>query len=180
MATLRTFTDDDADVVSTWATEPDEVAAWCAGTGASVPADVIVGWSHEPGVRSWMLVADGIPVGYGEIWIDDDEKEVELAHLIVAPQARGRGHGQDLTRLLVAEARRTYPDVFLRVVPSNTAAIACYRAAGFTRLDPATEEQWNRAQPRAYVWMAFPRVVPAGDGPTSSPAPSSPSPCEPC
>jgi [ribosomal protein S18]-alanine N-acetyltransferase len=155
MTTLRAFTEDDATAVSTWATDPDEVAAWCSRTGATVPADVIVGWSRQPDVRSRMLVVAGTPIGYGEIWIDDDEKEVELARVIVALQARGRGHGRDLIRLLVAEARRSYPDVFLRVVPGNAAAIACYRAAGFTRLDPATEEQWNRAQPRPYVWMAF-------------------------
>jgi ribosomal protein S18 acetylase RimI-like enzyme len=162
MTTLRAFADDDANPVSTWATEPDEVAAWCGHTGGPVSADVVVGWSHKPDVRSWMLVADGSPVGYGEIWIDDDEKEVELAHIIVAPQARGRGYGQDLTRLLLAEARRIHPDVFLRVVPSNAAAIACYRRAGFNRLDAATEEQWNRGQPRPYIWMAF-----AGSGPAT-------------
>lgn len=42
-------------------------------------------------------------------------------------------------------------------VPGNAAALACYRAAGFAgfaRLDPATEERWNRGQPRPYVWMA--------------------------
>src|SRR5678809_255129 len=63
--------------------------------------------------RSWILVADGIPVGYGETWVDDDEREVELARIIVAPPARGRGLGRELTRLLVTEARRSYPDVVL-------------------------------------------------------------------
>jgi [ribosomal protein S18]-alanine N-acetyltransferase len=152
--TLRAFTDDDAEVVSTWATDADEVAAWCSRTGTSVPAEVIVGWSRESYVRSRMLVADGTPVGYGELWIDDDEHEVELARIIVAPAARGRGLGRELTRLLVAEARQSYPAVFLRVVPGNAAAIACYRAAGFTRVDPATEDEWNRAQPSSYIWMA--------------------------
>jgi ribosomal protein S18 acetylase RimI-like enzyme len=155
VATLRAFTDGDAETVSTWATGADEVAAWCSRTGASVPAEIIAGWSRQPDVRSYLLVADGVPVGYGETWIDDDEREVELARIIVAPRARGRGRGRELARLLVAEAHRSYPDVFLRVVPGNAAAVACYAAAGFTRLDPATEEQWNRAQPRSYVWMAF-------------------------
>jgi ribosomal protein S18 acetylase RimI-like enzyme len=155
MTTLRAFAAGDAALVSTWATDPDEVAAWCSRTDAPVPPDVITGWSREPGVRSWVLVADGAPVGYGETWVDDEEREVELARIVVAAPARGRGRGRELTRLLVAEARRAYPDVFLRVVPDNAAAIACYRAAGFTRLDPATEEQWNRAQPRPYVWMSF-------------------------
>jgi ribosomal protein S18 acetylase RimI-like enzyme len=152
--TLRAFTDDDAAIVSTWATDADEVAVWCSRTGASVPAEVILGWSRESYVRPRMLVADGTPVGYGELWIDDDEREVELARIIVAPAARGRGHGRELTRLLTAEAKRSYPAVFLRVVPGNEPAIACYRAAGFTRVDPATEDEWNRAQPVSYIWMA--------------------------
>jgi hypothetical protein len=44
--------------------------------------------------------------------------------------------------------------VFLRVRPGNDRAVACYRAAGFARLDPDTENTWNDGQPVAYLWMA--------------------------
>lgn len=57
---------------------------------------------------------------------------------------------------LVDEARaRGFPDVWLRVVPSNEAAIACYRRAGFLRATAEQERAFNERQPHAYVWMAI-------------------------
>jgi ribosomal protein S18 acetylase RimI-like enzyme len=152
--TLLPFSTDAAGQVAAWATTPAEVTAWCSRTEAPVPAEIVAGWSQQPDVRAYLLLADDAPVGYGELWIDDDEAEVELAHLIVAPGLRGRHLGRALARLLAAEAHRAHPTVFLRLHPGNDAALACYRAAGFTRLDPDTERDWNQAQPTSYLWLA--------------------------
>jgi len=95
-------------------------------------------------------------LGYGELWVDAGEQEVELARLIVAPAHRGQGVGVALVRLLLAEARRTaYPRVFLRVIPDNHAAIACYLRAGFTPLSPGDQQSFNQGQPVGYLWMGF-------------------------
>jgi ribosomal protein S18 acetylase RimI-like enzyme len=150
---LRPFTVDAAEIVSSWATTPDEVAFWCSMTEAPVPPDVIAGWSRQSDVRSYLLCdADG-PVAYGELWIDDEEREVELARIIVDPRQRGRHLGRTLTQRLADQAHRLHPTVFLRVRPANDAALACYNAAGFTRVDPDTEREWNHGQPTPYVWM---------------------------
>jgi RimJ/RimL family protein N-acetyltransferase len=45
--------------------------------------------------------------------------------------------------------------VWLRVVPQNAAAIACYAAAGFVRATVEEEVEFNEGQPRAYEWMRF-------------------------
>jgi ribosomal protein S18 acetylase RimI-like enzyme len=67
---------------------------------------------------------------------------------------RGRGLGRTLIAMLAAEARRMgFVDIWVRVVPSNAAALACYRAAGFERTDGTEEAMFNAGQPRVYVWM---------------------------
>lgn len=69
----------------------------------------------------------------GELWVDDDEQEVELARLIVAPAHRGQGVGRRIVTGLVEHAHRIHPTAFLRVRPENEAARRCYAAAGFAR-----------------------------------------------
>jgi len=150
------FVADRAAVVSSWATTPDEVLAWCSRSEVPVPPEVVVDWSSASDVHAYLLVDDGSVVAYGELWVDDDETEVELARLIVDPARRGRGLGRRLVTELAGRARDIHPNVFLRVRPGNDAAVACYRAAGFQRLGPDVEQQWNQGQPVAYLWMELP------------------------
>ncbi|HEY0637289.1 MAG TPA: GNAT family N-acetyltransferase [Pseudonocardiaceae bacterium] len=154
--TLREFTPGLAEVVSSWATTAEEVLAWCSRTAAAVPAEVIAGWGREPDVLAYVLLDDGRPVGYGEVWVDDEQREVEIARVLVAPARRGQGFGRALVTHLVAAGRRLHPAVFLRVTPGNDAAVACYRAAGFIRVAPELEQEWNIGQPAPYLWMTHP------------------------
>lgn len=155
MTLVVPFTAGAATVVSSWAATADEVTAWCSRPEAPVPPDVIIGWSTPSDVHAYLMAGtDATPVAYGELWIDDDEHEVELARIIVDPAHRGRGTGRRLVTDLTAIARTFHPSVIMRVRPGNDAAVACYRAAGFHRLDPQTERRWNRDQPTAYLWMA--------------------------
>ena len=98
--------------------------------------------------------ADEELIGYGELWVDHDGGEVELARLIIDPRRRGRGAGRDLVAELVARAE--YPEVFLRVHPDNPVALRCYTGAGFVRVDAVLEAEWNAPQPVAYVWLTRP------------------------
>ena len=124
---------------------------WCSLP--EVTDDTVVAWSELPDVEAVVLVEDGHVVGYGEIWVDPAENEVELAHLIVAPERRGRGLGRRLVGELVQQAWRHYPFVALRVHSRNEAAIRCYSAAGFERASASEEAAWNVDQPVDYVWM---------------------------
>ncbi|KOU75646.1 MULTISPECIES: GNAT family N-acetyltransferase [Streptomyces] len=143
-----------AAVVAGWPASAGEVTLWCGRQEFPVPAQTITDWQRDADVRAHVLVADGEVVGYGELWFDADEDEVELARIIVAPDARGRGLGRALVRGLLARAVAAgFSDVFMRVHPANARALRCYRGAGFAPVDPALAEAWNEAQPVGYVWL---------------------------
>ena len=151
---LRPFPAGSADVVSRWAKTAEEVFMWCGHPDAPVPAEQISAWANEDGVEQFGLYRDERLVGYGELWTDDAEEEVELARLIVDPDERGQGLGQRLVTGLADLARARYPRVFLRIHPSNIAAQRCYTAAGFTPVEPHQAAQWNVGQPVAYLWLS--------------------------
>jgi acetoin utilization deacetylase AcuC-like enzyme/GNAT superfamily N-acetyltransferase len=152
---LRGFEGALAPVVSGWAPASAETSMWCGYAGAPVPADRIAAWAGEDGVRAYGLWDGTELVAYGELWVDDDEAEVELARLIVAPARRGVGVGRELVRALTALATAAYPDVFMRVHPDNAVALRCYRGAGFQRVPAELEAEWNAPQPVRYVWLRY-------------------------
>ncbi len=138
---LRRATHEDIDMIAAW--HPME------------PAGVLAWWEDDE-VLAWVLEVDGGACGYGELWLDPGEDEVELARLIVPEAQRGSGFGGLLTRLLTAEAATTgLATTMLRTTPDNETAIACYLANGFTRLSPEEEAEWNAGQRREWVWMVL-------------------------
>jgi ribosomal protein S18 acetylase RimI-like enzyme len=158
---LQPFDPGRAALVASWAVGDEVVRAWCAVEGDAVPADVVMSWSEADDVEAYLFRAsDGGPlVAYGELWLDDEEGEVELARLLVAPEHRGRGLGRILVRELVAHARSTHrelPDVILRVRPENAQAIRAYVAAGFVDVPADEQATWNEGQRFAYHWMVMP------------------------
>ena len=151
---LRPFDVADAATVAGWARTAEEASMWCGHAGWPVPSDKVAAWSTEDGVRPFGLYGGEELIGYGELWVDHDEAEVELARLIIDPRHRGRGAGRELVGDLVARA--DYPDIFLRVHPDNAVALRCYTGAGFIRVDAVREAEWNAPQPVAYVWLTRP------------------------
>ena len=152
---LRPFPAGSAGVVSGWATTREEVIMWCGHRSAPVPAGQISAWAREDGVQPFGLYRDERLVAYGELWIDDDEAEVELARLIVDPGERGQGLGRRLVTELARLARSRHPRVFLRIHPGNTAARRCYAAAGFEPVAPQLAALRNASQPIGYVWLSL-------------------------
>ncbi len=137
--------------VASWPVDAAECLAWCSAE--SVSAETVVGWAGGDDVEAWVLVDEGRVAAYGEIWIDDDEQEVELADLIVPHDRRGGGVGRRLVDGLWACAADYHPTVVMRVRPDNVAAQRCYAAAGFERVSDRDEAAWNVHQPVPYVWM---------------------------
>jgi ribosomal-protein-alanine N-acetyltransferase len=149
---LRTLTDDLAPLVGSWSATPAEAGMWRCDNGP-VPAERILECAAEDGVHAYVMIDAGAAVAYGELWVDDDEREVELARLIVVPGRRSAGLGRALVAELTELAVGHYPDVFLRLRPDNAVAYRCYLAAGFVRVPEELEREWNAIQPVDYVWM---------------------------
>jgi ribosomal protein S18 acetylase RimI-like enzyme len=149
-----------APTIASWSTTAAEAGMWVSRAEHPFPSDVVAGWWEDDHVTPWVLLDHaGTPVAYGEIWDDEEEDEVELARLIVDPSRRREGAGRRLAAGLVDIARSSGRGAcFLRVVPDNEAALALYRASGLVVVDEALMEEWNAAQPVAYVWMQHPSV----------------------
>ncbi|MEV7676016.1 GNAT family N-acetyltransferase [Streptomyces sp. NPDC088752] len=163
---LLPFTAEHAATVAGWPASPEEVLLWCGRREFPVTGETVAGWQEDPEVHGYVLVedrdgdGDGALLGYGEVWTDAEEDEAELARVVVAPPARGRGVGRGLVRALLGRARGAgFDDVFLRVHPDNAVALRCYEGAGFVRVDPDEAAGWNAAQPVAYVWLTWPARV---------------------
>lgn len=157
---LLEFRDAHAREISRWATSVEEVRRW-SGSDTGFPVDVSVfrRWHADPDVKPYVLCDGAALIGYGEVWVDEAEHEVELGRIIVSPARRGRGVGKRFVRLLLKRAARSdFPDAFVRVVPDNHGAIACYRSAGFSLVPESEREQYNRGQPVDYVWMRHPLI----------------------
>jgi ribosomal protein S18 acetylase RimI-like enzyme len=155
---LLDFRDAHARDIVLWATSIEEVRRWAGSdTGWPVNVSVFRHWYADPEVRPYVLCAGDALLGYGEVWIDEAEQEVELGRIIVRPASRGQGVGKRFVRLLLERASLSgFPEAFVRVVPDNYVAIACYRSAGFSLVPESVRERYNRGQPVDYVWMHHP------------------------
>ncbi len=147
----------DAAFVAGWSTSVDEARRWCSREEHPFPVGVVVSWWQADDVQPWLLVDADRTVAYGELWLDDEEDEVELARIIVDPDRRGSGVGRRMVSQLVTTARATGKAAcFLRVVPDNEAALRLYRSAGFVDVDQTRTDAWNQGQPTPYTWLELP------------------------
>ncbi|EPD50290.1 hypothetical protein HMPREF1210_02861 [Paenisporosarcina sp. HGH0030] len=119
-------------------------------TGEDVySADMYRSWHEAPDQFGYIFMKENHAVAYGEIWVDVEEQDLELAHLIVHPSYRNKGIGKQLVRMLQKECLDyDYPWVFLRIEPENSRAKKCYTGAGFIE-DLSLRTTFNSR----WVWM---------------------------
>jgi ribosomal protein S18 acetylase RimI-like enzyme len=154
---LRGFDDGYGVQVADWATNAKEVALLSGRVAYPFPEELRTSWRKvDSDIHSYLLFDGDRPVGYGEVWLDDEEDEVELARIIVDPKVRGRGFGAELVRALLGPALEAgYSEVFVRVRPENAPAIRAYHGSGFVDVPAALMEEWNDGQPVPYRWMRY-------------------------
>ncbi|HEX8488687.1 MAG TPA: GNAT family N-acetyltransferase [Propionibacteriaceae bacterium] len=146
----------DAAVVASWSRSADEARRWCSLAVHPFPPSEVISWWGAADVDPQVLLVgeEGRPEAYGELWLDEQENEVELARIIVRPARRRAGLGRELVTRLVEEARATgLRDCFLRVAPDNSAALGLYRSCGFVDVEEERSRAWNESQPRQFVWL---------------------------
>lgn len=145
---LRPFALPEAERVASWAAAPEDGRSLTASEDP-VTADTVAAWIWEVDY-AFTLRRDGELVAYGDIVEDVVEQDIEIPHLLVAPDMRGLGIGQALLSRLCAfaAATRPYPEMWLRVGRDNPRAAACAAAVGFTEASGASG-------PR-FVWMKKP------------------------
>jgi len=152
---FETFTRSLAANVATWPASAEEARDW-AGVSVAWPVTAadIRRWHEDPDVHPFVLHDGADAVAYGELWIDAEEHEAELARIIVRSDRRGRGVGRLLVGLLLEQASAFGSLVaFVRVAPGNAAALASYRRAGFTGVGESERARFNRGQPADYEWL---------------------------
>lgn len=89
--------------------------------------------SLAAGHGAWVMRLDTRPLGYAIMMMVLDE--AHLLNLSIARQVQGQGYGRVLLDRLCAEARAGgATQLFLEVRPSNEAALALYRKAGFEQI----------------------------------------------
>jgi len=140
---LRGFDDGYGVQVAGWALDEKEVALLSGRVVYPFPDELLASWrTVDSDIHPYLLFDGERPVGYGEVWLDDEEDEVELARIIVDPEVRGRGVGGELVRALLGPALNAgYSEVFLRVRPENAAAIRAYHGSGFVDVPAALMEE---------------------------------------
>ncbi len=122
----------EAETVAAWAQDAADVRFLTGADDFPLTAGDVAAWTYECDY-ALTLRRDGDLAAYAEIVEDVVEQDVEIQHLLVAPDLRSAGVGQAmLSRVcaFLAEAH-PYPEVWLRVSRDNASAAACASAAGF-------------------------------------------------
>lgn len=143
---LRPFIAAEAETIAYWAGSQEDAWRMAGLEEGPVTPSQVVRWALETNF-AFTLRRDGDLAAYGEIVEDEVEKDVEIQHLLVAPDMRRQGVGQAMLSRLVAflAASRPYAVVWMRVGRDNQPAQSCARTVGF-EVDSAM------SGPR-YLWM---------------------------
>lgn len=96
----------------------------------------------DPRTSLWVMLYDGCPAGYFELWRDDDA-DVEIAYFGLIPEFLGRGLGKHLLTAAVRSAWAHEPRprrIWLHTCTLDAPqALPNYLARGFTKYDEREE-----------------------------------------
>lgn len=138
-----------------WAMSPEELFHWSADR--SLPRgdpSIFLRWHSDPDIKPYALICNRQPVAYGELWLEWEERFAEIARLIVSPKHRRKGLATMLLEDLSSKANEAgYERVWVRVLPSNSAARTCYETAGFRQVPEAEQVRLNKGQRYEFIWL---------------------------
>jgi hypothetical protein len=128
---LTPFDVADASVIATWMLDADDVHAATDERTFPVTASAVLRWTLECD-GAFVLLADDVQCGYAEIWVDEVEGDVQIAHCVVSPLlmiAR-----EELMRQMSAQVRTAFPNyefVWTKVRRARSTDLDAVIAAGF-------------------------------------------------
>ncbi|MFJ6511772.1 GNAT family N-acetyltransferase [Streptomyces sp. NPDC091406] len=135
-------TEDDLDLLAQWFAAPDFVEHW-GGVPLSREevAEKYVG-RRRPRVQSYLVVAEGAPVGYAQFWHADTTADASTSgieggiDMVLHPKSRGRGWGPEATRTLLAHlgGELGWRRVTVDPVRENVRAVRAWEKAGFRQV----------------------------------------------
>lgn len=151
---LIRFCPSDAATTLSWIADAKDAASWAGVVDGRLDTSCFARWHTDPDVHAWVLVREGEPVGYGEVWAGFASDAVELARVLISPAHRGRGLGRILLDKLCETTPAQVKAAFLRVRPDNDPAIRCYEGARFQHVSPEQRARYNDGQPVDYLWLS--------------------------
>ncbi len=129
---LRPFAMPEAEIVAAWASDAHEAHFLTGADDFPLTPGDIAAWTYEADYALTLRRAGDL-AAYAEVVEDVVEQDIEIQHLLVAPDLRSAGVGRAMLLRLCAFIAEThpYPEVWLRVSRDNAPAAACAAAAGF-------------------------------------------------
>jgi predicted dehydrogenase/L-amino acid N-acyltransferase YncA len=132
--TLRELGVEDAELLRAWRND-SETRRWSRSSheiGPEEHASWLWGMLTDSETRLWVAETDGTPVGHVRVGPRAEDETAEI-HIVLAPDARGRGLG---TAVLAQVAARALADPRLltlcaQVKPENEASLCAFAKAGF-------------------------------------------------
>lgn len=117
----------DAELLVQWHNDPDVARYW---DDERFTRDEMIARLRRADVEAHIVEADGEPVGYLQVWSEDDGGGIDM---FLAPEARGRGLGPDAARAVARHLRdeRGWSRVTVDPYLWNEPAIRAWRRAGF-------------------------------------------------
>ncbi|HEV8622140.1 MAG TPA: GNAT family N-acetyltransferase [Actinomycetota bacterium] len=148
---LRPASDDDLDQLVGWLADP-EVYRWWEGRPLSRDevADVYTG-HRRPEVEPFIIEADGVPVGYLQVWQGTETSGG--IDLFLVPEARGRGLGPDAARAAASFLldHRGWSEVTVDPVVDNLRAIRAFERAGFSSQSEELDDETGKRVLRMFA-----------------------------
>tara|TARA_R100000365_G_C2747998_1_gene78596 strand:- start:2985 stop:3515 length:531 start_codon:yes stop_codon:yes gene_type:complete len=136
---LIPFTPRHFELVCSWFSNEVEVVQW-GGPTVCYPLQPEMlqpmldeGASNPPGRLCWMAQSDGEFVGHVQLGLDWRNGIALVSRVVIAPEARGKGHGSNMVRLLLDQAFsfEVMQRAELNVYAWNRVAIRTYEKLGF-------------------------------------------------
>jgi aminoglycoside 6'-N-acetyltransferase len=133
-----------------WHADPDVSRYW---DGETFTEDEMRERLARDDVDSFVVEADGAPIGYLQSWWGADEPLRGGIDMFLVPSARGRGYGPDAARALTESLLASgWARVTVDPYTWNEPAIRAWRRAGFVDVETRPADEEHRSE---FLLMEF-------------------------